>query len=173
MSPLTVSYKTGRDGSNKKRLCFDGSRCINKCIKEQKVTLSHFQRALELTREKDYQVTYDLKSAYRHIKIHPTQTKYLGAAVTKQEGDLQYFVFFYLPLGLSSAVHCITKVLKPVNAYIHGRGIRHSIYLDDGRITAASKIQAEKNRITVYEALRKAGWILETKNQTKREAQIN
>ena len=99
VSPLTVSYKTGRDGSIKKRLCLDGSRCINKCIKEQKVTLSHFQRALELTREKDYQVTYDLKSAYHHIKIHPTQTKYLGAAVTKPEGDLQYFVFLYLPFG--------------------------------------------------------------------------
>jgi hypothetical protein len=57
----------------------------------------------------------------------------------------------------------MTKILKPVNAYIHGRGIRHSIYLDDGRITAASKIQAEENRITVYETLRKAGWILENK----------
>ena len=53
VSPLTVSYKTGRDGTIKKRLCLDGSRCINKCIKNQKVTLSHFQRALELTRELD------------------------------------------------------------------------------------------------------------------------
>ncbi len=53
VSPLTFSYKTGR-GSIKKRLCLDGSRCINKYIKEQKVTLSHFQRPLQLTREKDY-----------------------------------------------------------------------------------------------------------------------
>ncbi len=41
------------------------------------------------------------------------------------------------------------------------KSIRHSIYLDDGRITAASKEQAEEDRIAVYEALRKAGWILE------------
>lgn len=163
VSPLTVSYKNGRDGSINKRLCLDGSQCINKCIKEQKVTLSHFQRALELTREKDYQVTYDLKSVYHHIKIHPTQTKYLGAAVTKPEGGLQYFVFLYLPFGLSSTVHCIKKICKPVNAYIHGRGIRHSIYLDDGRITATSKEQAEEDRIAVYDVLRKAGWILENK----------
>jgi hypothetical protein len=123
----------------------------------------HFQRALELTREKDYQVTYDWKSAYHHIKIHPTQTKYLGAAVMKPEGGLQYFVFIYLPFGLLSAVHCITKIFKPVNAYIHGKCIRHSIYLDDGRITAASKEQAKEERIAVYEVLRKAGWILESK----------
>ncbi|KZR96811.1 Uncharacterized protein APZ42_008640, partial [Daphnia magna] len=43
VSPLTVSLKTGMDGSKKKRLCWDGSRCVNLCIKEQKVTLSHFQ----------------------------------------------------------------------------------------------------------------------------------
>ena len=71
VSPLTVSLKTGRDGEIKKRLCWDGSRCVNKHIKEQKVTLSHLQRALEITREKDFQIVYDLKAAYHHIKIHP------------------------------------------------------------------------------------------------------
>lgn len=81
----------------------------------------------------------------------------------KPEGGLQYFVFIYLPFGLLSAVHCITKIFKPVNAYIHGKCIRHSIYLDDGRITAASKEQAKEERIAVYEVLRKAGWILESK----------
>ena len=38
VSPLSVSYKIGCDGSVKKRLCLDGSRCINKYIKQQKVT---------------------------------------------------------------------------------------------------------------------------------------
>ena len=49
VSPLSVSFKTGRDGSIKQRLCLDGSRCINDCIKKQKVTLSHLQRALDLS----------------------------------------------------------------------------------------------------------------------------
>ena len=71
VSPLSVSIKTGKDGLSKKRLCWNGSRCVNLCIKEQKVTLSHRQRALELTRDQDYQMTYDLKVAYHHIKIHP------------------------------------------------------------------------------------------------------
>jgi hypothetical protein len=38
-----LNLKTERDGSNKKKLCSDGSRCVNLSIKEQKVTL---QRAL-------------------------------------------------------------------------------------------------------------------------------
>ena len=161
VSPLSVSHKIGRDGSIKKRLCLDGSRCINKYIKAQKVTLAHLQRALELTHDQDYQVTYDLKLAYHHIKIHTTQVKYLGAAITKPEGGTQYFVFLFLPFGLSSAVHCITKISKPINAYIHVKGIRHSIYLDDGRITAESKHQTEEQRVIVYDILEKSGWTLE------------
>jgi hypothetical protein len=132
-------------------------------VKEQKVTLAHLQRALEITREYDFQVTYDLKSAYHHIKIHPLQTKYLGAAIKRPDGTTQYFVFLFLPFGLSSAVHCITKLFKPINAYIHEKGIRHSIFLDDGRIMAENKHEAEKYRVFVYSVLNKAGWILETR----------
>lgn len=168
VSPLTVSLKTGMDGSKKKRLCWDGSRCVNLCIKEQKVTLSHFQRALELTRDQDYQITYDLKAAYHHIRIHPSQTKFLGAAIPKMNGGTQYFIFLFLPFGLSSAVHCITKILKPVNAYLHEKGIRHSIYLDDGRITAASQCQAEEHRVFVYDVLQKSGFIIETKKSDQK-----
>ncbi len=169
VSPLTVSKKFGRDGTIKNRLCWDGSRCVNLYIKDQKVVLSHLPRELEITREQDFQVTYDLKAAYHHVRIHPSQTKYLGAAVPKPDGGTQYFVFLYLPFGLSSAVHCLTKLFKPVNAYIHEKGIRHSIYLDDGRIVAKTKHKAEEQRIFVYKVLRNSGWILEPKKSDKKE----
>ena len=161
--PLTVSYKRAKDGSIKKRLCWDGSRCVNLCLQEQTVKLSHFQRALEQTRPGDFQVTYDLKAAYHHIKICPSQTKYLGAAIKTPGGTTKYFVFLFLPFGLASAVHCITKLFKPINAYIHTLGIRHSIYLDDGRITSDTRLQAEEERLIVYNILKKSGWILEQK----------
>ena len=144
VSPLTVSYKRAKDGSIKKRLCWDGSRCVNLCLQEQTVKLSHFQRALEQTRPGDFQVTYDLKAAYHQIKIRPSQTKYLGAAIKSPDGTTKYFVYLFLPFGLGSAVHCITKLFKPINAYIHNQGIRHSIYIDDGRITSDTKCQAEE-----------------------------
>ena len=171
MSPLTVSTRIGNDGAVKKRLCWDGSRCVNTYVKEQKVTLLHLQRALEITRKLDFQVTYDLKATYHNIKIHESQTRNLGAAITKLDGGTQYFVFQFLPFGLSSAVHCITKIFKPINAYIHERGIRHSIYFDDGRIIAGTKDQAEEHRSLVYGVLKKSGWILEaTKSDREGEA---
>ena len=146
VSPLTVSLKTGRDGLTKKRLCWDGSRCVNKYLRKQKVTLSHLQRALEITKEEDFQITYDLKAAYHHIKIDSAHTKYLGASIKKPGGGIQYFVFLFLPFGLASAVHCITKLFKPLNAYIHENGVRHTIYLDDGRIVAKTAAEAENQR---------------------------
>jgi len=167
VSPLTVSKKFGRDGITKNRLCWDGSRCVNLYVKEQKVVLSHLRRSLEITREGDFQVTYDLKAAYHHVRIHPSQTKYLGAAIPKPDGGKQYFVFLYLPFGLSSAVHCLTKLFKPVNAYIHEKGIRHSIYLDDGRIVAETKCKAEDQRTFVYKVLKSSGWILEVEKSDK------
>ena len=167
VSPLTVSKKFGRDGIAKNRLCWDGSRCVNLYVKEQKVVLSHLRRALEIIREGDFQVTYDLKAAYHHVRIHPSQTKYLGAAIPKPDGGKQYFVFLYLPFGLSSAVHCLTKLFKPVNAYIHEKGIRHSIYLDDGRIVAETKCKAEDQRTFVYKVLKSSGWILEVEKSDK------
>jgi hypothetical protein len=168
VSPLTVAKKMSSEGILKNRLCLDLSRCVNLCIKDHKVTLSHLQRALELTKEGDYQVKYDFKSAYHHIKIHPLQTKYLGAAFVRPDGGKQYFFFKYLPFGLSSAVHCITKLFKPINAFIPASDIRHSNYLDDGRIVSETEEKAEEDRVIVYNALDQSGWIRECKKSDKR-----
>jgi hypothetical protein len=85
---------------------------VNLCIKEQKVTLTHFQRALELTHDQDYQITNDLKVAYHHIKIHPSHTKFLGAAIPKPNGEKQYLIFLSLPFRLSSAVTASRRLLS-------------------------------------------------------------
>lgn len=170
VSPLTVSEKTITEGKTKLRLCLDGSRCINLHIQEEKVTLTHFQRSLELTKQGDFQTKYDLKSAYHHIKIYKPQTKYLGFAIENEKGGIEYYVFLYLPFGLASAVHAITKIFKPINAYLHSLGIRHAIYIDDGRALADSPEIAEKNRQTIYQTLKQAGWIIET-NKSDQEGQ--
>ena len=171
-SPLTVAEKVEPNGNKKLRLCWDGSRCVNLCLSQPKVTLAHLQRALEITHKDDYQVKYDLKSAFHHIKIHESHTKYLGAAFTTSTGRKQYFVFLYLPFGLGSAVHCITKLLKPIIAYLHCKGIRNTIFIDDGRLLAKTKEEAEDSRRLAYQALEKAGWILE-KQKSDQEGQAS
>ena len=167
VSPLTVAEKTGPDGKTKLRLCWDGSRCVNKCLTKTKVTLSHLQRALEMTNKDDFQIKYDLKSAFHHIKIHKSHTKYLGACFNDDTGKKQYFVFLFLPFGLGSAVHCITKLLKPIVAHLHLKGIRNTIFIDDGRVLATTAEEAEKSRKLAYQTLERAGWILESQKSDK------
>lgn len=158
VSPLgLVSKKV--DGVVKHRLVFDASRWINLHVDPPSVKLAHLEKALSITKPGDYQVVFDITSAYYNIKIHPDQVKYLGASITI-EGRTQYFTFCYLPFGLNSAVFAVTKLWKPITAYIHKNGIRFSIYIDDGRILAEDAIQAERHRQFVYDVVTKAGWIM-------------
>lgn len=120
VSPLTVSLETGRDGLTKKGLCWDGSGCVNSCLRKRKVAPSHLQKALEIAKDRDFQVTRGLRADYHHVGIDPSHRQYLGASFKKPGGGKQCFFFLFLPFGLASAVHCITGLLKPGNASTKG-----------------------------------------------------
>ena len=135
VSPLTVAI----NAKGKKRLCLDLSRTVNPCISQNSVVLADLNQALHITESGDWQAVYDLTSAYHHIKIFEPHIKFLGAACTKQDGSKQYFVYHFLPFGMSSAVQVMTKIMKPLSAYIAKQSIRHTIYLDDGRVVAGSE----------------------------------
>ena len=62
VSPLSVVERQQASGISKKRLCWDGSRCINKLLKKQRVTLAHLQKALEITEQGDLQLIFTLES---------------------------------------------------------------------------------------------------------------
>jgi hypothetical protein len=167
-SPLGLVSKIQEDGSTKHRLVFDASRHVNKFIQIPHVRLNHLEKALEMTKENDYQAIFDLTNAYYHIKINPAQQKYLGAAFEDEEGKTVFVEYQVLPFGLASAVHAITKMFKPIVAHLTNQNIRMSIYIDDGRILAESKEQIEQARIKTYNVLTKAGWSI-AKNKSDKE----
>jgi hypothetical protein len=155
-------------------LCWDGSRHINLLLKKEKVNLSHFHRALEVLLPGDFQLKYDLTSAFHHIKIHPDHVKYLGASYIDQEGEKAYIVFTHLPFGVASAVHCITKIMKPIVAHLADQGIRHTIFLDDGKVNGATEEEAIKNFQYTINCLVQAGWqISEGKSDKPKDASQN
>jgi len=157
VSPLGLVRKILEDGSTKYRLVFDASRCVNLHLDEKHVLLMHLEKALEMTEEKDYQSVFDLSSCYYHVKIYEPHQKFLGAAFF-HNGEKIYFQYKHLPFGLASAVHIITKIMKPIIAKIQSCGIKFSIYIDDGRFLAESQEQANAFREKVYTILEKAGW---------------
>jgi hypothetical protein len=58
-------------------------------------------------------------------------------------------------------------MLKPVVAYLHTKGIRNSVFIDDGRILAKTEKDPEDFRKLTYKVLGKAGWTLEDKKSDK------
>jgi len=144
----------------KHRLIFDGSRLINEHVDPPAVKLAHLQKALQKLSERQLLGVFDLKSCYFHVKIDPALTTFFGVKLAI-EGVTTYMVFDYLPFGLSSAVHCITKLWKPVVAYLQLRGIPISLYIDDG-IFGAENAQKWNDIIgLVWDTIKKAGWTIE------------
>ncbi len=140
------------------RLVWDASRWVNLFLKNQKVTLTDLEKALEATEKGNWQSVFDLQSAYYNIKIKEDHQKFLGAAVTNEDKSKTSFVYKVLPFGLALAVHAITKLWKPILAYLHLKDIPTTIYIDDGKIISKTKEQAETNRILVYSVVQAAGW---------------
>lgn len=90
-----------------------------------------------------------MTSAFYHIKTLPTHVKYLGADFRKVNGNTQHFVYIFLPFWVLSPVYVMTKIMKPISAYISAMGICHSIYFDDGQALAGSQGQASQKYLTM------------------------
>jgi len=144
----------------KHRLIFDGSRIINEHVDPPTVKLAHLQKALLKLNEKQLLGVFDLKSCYFHVKIDPELTTFFGVKLAI-EGVCTYMVYDYLPFGLSSAVHCITKLWKPVIAYLQKKGIPLSVYIDDGIFGAPCPSNWNAMREVIWDTIDKSGWTIE------------
>ena len=139
VSPLSVSSREVMQ-EVKKRLCLDLSRHINKLIKQEQVKLSGLDKALDILLPGDWQATYDLVSAYHHIRIHPDHRTLLRCCVPNPDsGEDIYFVFACMPFGLSTATHVLTRMTKPICVFATRNGIRHLIFIDDGKVNGENK----------------------------------
>ena len=94
--PLTYIYEQHRRNTTKTiQPETNLGRCINFYVKEQKIVLSHLRRASEVRREEDFKLTYGLNAAYHHVRIQPSQTKYMDVAIQKSDNGTQY-LFSYI-----------------------------------------------------------------------------
>ena len=151
VSPLTVAERQMGD-IEKLRLCLDLSRYINKLPRKEAVKLAGIDICTQSLLPGDYMATYDLTSAFHHVKIHEEHQQYLGFSLPGSEfgSPDRYFMFLVMPFGLASAVKCITK---PLCSYLASQGIRHSIYIDDGNTLARTLLLALAHLLIVLDAL--------------------
>ena len=125
-SPLSVV----ENAVGKKRLVLN-LRYLNQHLWKQYEDL---RTAMMYFNPGDYLFAFDLKSGYHHAEIHH---KFLGF-----EWNGRYYMFTVLPFWLSSACYIFTKLVRPLVHYWHARGIKITVYLDDGLAVASNEQQA-------------------------------
>ena len=117
VSPLTVAERLQGE-VEKLRLCLDLSRYINLLLKKEPVKLANIEICTQALLPGDFIGTYDLSSAFHHVRIYEPHQQYLGFAIPGKDGGERYFIFLVMPFGLASAVKCITRMTKPLCSYI-------------------------------------------------------
>jgi hypothetical protein len=78
-NPLTVAVL--EDGSLKKSLVLDLSRCVNLAVEDDRYRMTTLQDAINSTRKGNFQVVFDLKLAFHHVRLHVESYKLMGFKV--------------------------------------------------------------------------------------------
>ena len=157
-NPLTVAG----GGEKKLRLVLD-LRHVNVNLTFPKFKYENLKVASQHL-QKDYNfITFDLKSGYHHIDIHPDDHKYLGFSWTFSNGEVKYFQFIVLPFGLASACYVFTKVTRPLIKKWRKQGMRCTMYLDDGICGAKTFMLAKFLSGVIQNDLKNCGFTINYK----------
>ena len=132
VNPLSVAK------GKKLRLVID-LRHVNNFLVRFKFKYEDLRSLSQVLEEGYWFFTWDLKSGYHHVDICLEHQIYLGFS-WQFNGVIRYFTFAVLPLGLSSACFCFTKLLRPLVKRWRFMGHNSFVYLDDGSV--ASQISA-------------------------------
>ena len=134
MKPLIVSPLMVVCSAKRKKRLVINLKYLNQFVQKEKFHYEDVRTLLQVAKQGDWLVTFDLQSGYHHIDIHPDSQTILGFCWKGK-----YFKFTVLPFGLSSACFVFTKVMHPLVKYWRGLGMRAVIYIDDGIVLASSQ----------------------------------
>jgi hypothetical protein len=169
-NPMSVAakYDPVKD-ETKLRPCIDLSRHVNKCVRDSHAKLDDLTVAQELISKDDFMASFDLANQFFHVKLHEADKKFFGFELPGKNGEPEYYRFTVMAYGYSPAVEVVTRLLRPVKAYLHQLGIKLSLYVDDGRVSASSKEKTWSQFQFVLTVLQLCGWNIQWK-KTSTEA---
>ena len=101
---------------------------------------------------------FDLETGYHHIDITEDHQTFLGFS-WQVNGDTKFFVFTFLPFGLSSAPYIFTKVVRVLVKYWRSHAIRTTVYLDDGLGSDCNFSRCKEASKFVKTSLRLSGFL--------------
>jgi hypothetical protein len=100
---------------------------VNLAVEDDRYRMTTLQDAINSTRKGNFQVVFDLKSAFHH------------------------YVYFVLVFGFKIASQVLGRNLKPVIIFLIQNGIPVTLYIDNGLLVGPSKDRVMKRyRFALY-----------------------
>lgn len=134
-------------------------RPLNQFVNQESFKMESTKLVCSMIQKNDYLTSIDLKDAFLHVLITPSQRKYL-----QFQWKDKIFQFRTLPFGLCASPLVFTKVLRPILRWARRRGIRLTAYLDDLLVMAQTEEKSRQDTILVRNKLTELGFII---NQEK------
>jgi hypothetical protein len=122
--------------------------------------MTTLQDAVNSTRKGDFQVVFDLKSAFHHVRLHSSSYELMGFKVTDEEGTITFYCYVVLVFGLKVAAQVLGRVLKPVISFLIQNGIPVTLYIDDGLLVGPSKARVVRRYKFALDIFDKAGILI-------------
>ena len=148
VNPLSVAENNG-----KKRLILDLS-VLNEFVHYERISLEDQRDWYHMSKHVKYVSTYDIKSCYHQIDMHPESVTFLGFE-WEIDGVSAYYVFLVLPFGLTSAPMVCKRIFRPLIIRWRSLGISTVIFFDDGVVGAEDFDTCEKHIGIVFSDLMK------------------
>jgi hypothetical protein len=163
ISPVFTVPKKGSDN----RRGVINLKWINSYVKYVKFKATTM-RDVKAAVEKDcWMTTIDLRDAFWNVPVHPDDRRFLAF---RWRGKVYWYRS--LPFGLTSSPRILHKVLRPLLASFHIRGLRVLIYVDDLIIFGKTKAACTAATKLVQEALCQHGFVLNTDKSQLQPSQI-
>ena len=119
--PITVE-------PSKPRLCHD-ERFLNLSISDLPFKLDHLSDLPRYVLPGHFQTTFDDKSGYQHVRVHPSSETYFAL-----EWKNIFFVFRTLPFGWKASAYIYHNLGLVVSQAARSFGVTLSQYIDDRHV---------------------------------------
>jgi hypothetical protein len=131
--PVVINPLGVVDSAGKQRMIVNG-RVTNAFLRALPFRYEKLRDILAFTEQGSFMATWDLKSGYFHVPMHPAYQKYFAFKV----GGITFY-FKVLCFGFAQTCFVFTKVMQEPAFELRKRGIPLSDYIDDA-FTAARTI---------------------------------
>ena len=113
---------------SKPRLCH-GERFLNLWIRDLQFELDHLSELPRYVLAGHFQTTFDNKSGYQHVCLHPSSVTYFGL-----EWENMFFVFRTLPFGWKASAFIYHNLGIAVSHAARSFEVPLSQYFDDRQV---------------------------------------